>query len=72
MNLDALRKQIQSMQHLIGTRPAGFYVTPAIRDDQPVHWVVQVDDNHNEWLVLETDDQRHAETRCASMRLEAT
>ena len=44
MNIEKLRDQIQSLNKLIGSS-VGFYIHPAIRDDQPVHWVVEVDEN---------------------------
>ena len=47
MNIEKLRKHIQSLNKHIGKRPVGFYIHPAIRDDQPVHWVVEVDENRN-------------------------
>jgi len=63
MNIEKLRKHIQSLNKHIGKRPVGFYIHPAIRDDQPVHWVVEVDENRNEWLVAEHDSLADAEAR---------
>ena len=63
MNIEKLREEIQSLNKHIGKRPVGFYIHPAIRDDQPVHWVVEVDENRNEWLVAEHDSLSDAEAR---------
>lgn len=63
MNIEKLREEIQSLNKLIGKRPVGLYIHPAIRDDQPVHWVVEVDENRNEWLVAEHDSLAEAEAR---------
>lgn len=63
MNIETLRKEIEALAALIGTRPEGHYIHPAIRDDQPVHWVVEVDANGGEWLVAEHDSLADAKAR---------